>query len=137
MTVYLETTAALRDVLDGGGAEQIRRSLRDAELVITSRLTLAEVARVLARLQRQDPIRSAAIAPREASFLRDVDLWAVYPVDEAIWTRSGRAFPVEPVRTLDAIHLATIEAIAGPFSPLTVLSTDERIRQNAGVMRIG
>lgn len=42
-----------------------------------------------------------------------------------------QSFPVEPVRTLDAIHLATALEWHKRIEPVAVLSTDERVRSNA------
>jgi predicted nucleic acid-binding protein len=136
LRLYLETSAALRDILEGEGGVQVRALLRRAELVVTSRLTLAEVGRVLARMRLADPELAARVAAREAEFLRDSELWAIHPVDEPIWDRCARPFPVEPVRTMDAVHLATIETLLGPLGPLTVVSTDDRVRSNAAAMRL-
>jgi predicted nucleic acid-binding protein len=129
--VYVETSAILRDLLDGDGAPEIRETLRRAEIVVTSRLTLAEVRRVLARLRVLQPAASAAIAAREAQLESEADLWTIQPVDEPIFARCGRPFPKEPVRTLDAIHLATVERVSGALPRLVVLSTDDRVRTNA------
>ena len=46
----------------------------------------------------------------------------------AVLQRASEPFPVEPVRSLDAIHLATL-AIAG--AGITVLSNDYRVNHNA------
>jgi predicted nucleic acid-binding protein len=121
----------LRDVLGGEHEETIRAHLRGAATVVASRLTLAEVMRVLARLRASDPVIAARVGPRESAFLADSERWGIDPVDEAVWARSARPFPVEPVRMLDAIHLATIEKLSGVLARLTVLSTDERVRRNA------
>jgi predicted nucleic acid-binding protein len=129
--LYLESSAALRDLLGGDRHEEIRRLLTEAEVVATSRCTLAEVGRVFARLRVLEPQAAAAAAAREAQFQSDSELWVVQPVDEAIWLRCGRPFPVEPIRTLDAIHLATIEVLSGVLERLVVLSTDGRVRANA------
>jgi predicted nucleic acid-binding protein len=99
--------------------------------VVTSRLTLAEVARALARLRVQNPEAASRMAQREAAFLADSERWGIDPVDETVWARCGRAFPVEPVRLLDAVHLATIERLSGAAPDLVVLSTDDRVRSNA------
>jgi predicted nucleic acid-binding protein len=131
MNLYLESSAVLRDLLDGDQADVIREALRTADTVVTSRLTLAEVARVLVRLRISDPEVAARIAVRESSFVSESELWIVQPVDDDILARCGRPFPAEPVRTLDAIHLATIERISGAVDPLTVVSTDDRVRSNA------
>ncbi len=44
--------------------------------------------------------------------------------------RAGEAFPVEPVRTLDAIHLATALQFARALPGLSVLTFDRRILAN-------
>jgi predicted nucleic acid-binding protein len=131
VNVYLESSAALRDVLEGAAGDTVRATLSAAAVVATSRLTLAEVSRVLARLRVLEPAVAAAIAPREAEFQADTELWAIQPVDDDIWARCSRPFPVEPVRLLDAVHLATIEKLSGALTGLVVLSTDDRVRRNA------
>ena len=132
MTLYVESSAALRAILGGDGDARIRELLAvEHQLVVTSRLTLAEVARVLARLRACRPADAVRAATREAALLRAAELWLIHPVDEEVLGRCGRPFPVEPVRTLDAIHLATVERLAGAVTPLAVLSTDDRVRLNA------
>jgi predicted nucleic acid-binding protein len=59
---------------------------------------------------------------------------AVLPVTDDVLVRVGKPFPVEPVRTLDAIHLATAAALADEPQLLTILTRDERIRANASVI---
>lgn len=134
MNVYLESSAALRDLLEGEQAEAIRSRLREASLVVTSRLTLAEVARVLVRLRALNAAAAARVAAREAAFVADSERWGIDAIDDGVWARCGRPFPVEPVRLLDAVHLATIEKLSAVLTGLTVLSTDERVRQNASAL---
>lgn len=52
-----------------------------------------------------------------------------YPHEVA--RRAEGVFPVEPVRTLDAIHLASALFLRESFPELLILSTDERVRRNA------
>ncbi len=134
MNLYVESSAALRDILEGDGAPAIRALLAQAEHVAASQLTLGEVRRVLARLRVVDPEVAARVAPREAEFESDTEFWALFPIDGDILARCGRPFPVEPVRMLDAIHLATVERLSGVLPALTVLSTDERVRRNAAAL---
>jgi hypothetical protein len=56
---------------------------------------------------------------------------SVIAVSEYVLTRASHPFPAEPVRTLDAIHLATVEQLGGPPQLLTVVTRDARIRENA------
>jgi hypothetical protein len=52
-------------------------------------------------------------------------------VTEAVLARAGRPFPVEPIRTLDAVHLATAEALGEPPQLVTILTRDVRVGDNA------
>ena len=45
--------------------------------------------------------------------------------------RAGRPFPIEPVRTLDAIHLATLETLGDTPQLISVITRDARVRENA------
>ena len=47
------------------------------------------------------------------------------------FTEAARPFPIEPVRTLDAIHLATIEEIGETPPFITIVTRDRRVRENA------
>lgn len=58
----------------------------------------------------------------------------IVSVTEAILAHAGRPFPIEPVRTLDAIHLATAAALGEPPALVTVVSRDSRVRNNASAL---
>jgi hypothetical protein len=52
-------------------------------------------------------------------------------IADSILDRAGRPFPLEPIRALDAIHLATAEFLGDPPQLVTVLTRDARVRDNA------
>jgi predicted nucleic acid-binding protein len=52
-------------------------------------------------------------------------------VTDAVLDRVGRPFPVEPVRTLDAVHLATAELLGEPPPLVVFVTRDDRVRANA------
>jgi hypothetical protein len=52
-------------------------------------------------------------------------------ITDAVLTRAGRPFPAEPIRTLDAIHVATAESLGEPPQLVTVITRDTRVRDNA------
>ena len=58
-------------------------------------------------------------------------------VDRAVLDRVRRPFPVEPIRTLDAIHLATAELLNAPPQLVTIVTRDERVRENAQALGYG
>jgi predicted nucleic acid-binding protein len=55
----------------------------------------------------------------------------VVAVTDAVLARVRRSFPVEPIRTLDAVHLATAELLGEPPPLMTIVTRDARVRENA------
>ena len=55
----------------------------------------------------------------------------VVGLTEDILARVGRPFPVEPVRTLDAVHIATVESLGEPPQLITIVTRDQRVRDTA------
>ena len=51
--------------------------------------------------------------------------------DRRVLSRAGRPFPVEPIRTLDAVHLATAELLGEPPQLVTIVTRDARAGDNA------
>jgi hypothetical protein len=57
--------------------------------------------------------------------------WAVLEMSVPVASRAEQAFPVEPVRTLDALPLASALLLRHSIPDLVVVSTDARVRANA------
>jgi hypothetical protein len=55
----------------------------------------------------------------------------VVAVTDAVLARVRRRFPVEPIRTLDAVHLATAELLGEPPPLMTIVTRGGRVRENA------
>ncbi|MBL8223025.1 MAG: PIN domain-containing protein [Bryobacterales bacterium] len=55
----------------------------------------------------------------------------IVSISEQILAQAAHLFPVEPVRTLDAIHLATVQAVSEAPGLWVVVTRDQRIRDNA------
>jgi len=108
-----------------------QEALRAPGRRVTSRLTLTEANRGVVRARAagrltQAQERRAIRALR--TFASRCDLVAVV---DSILDRAGRPFPVAPIRTLDAIHLATAEFLGDPPQLVTVLTRDVGVRDNA------
>jgi hypothetical protein len=52
-------------------------------------------------------------------------------ITDAVLARAGRPFPVEPIRTLGALHLATEELLGEPPQLVTIVTRDSRFIDNA------
>jgi predicted nucleic acid-binding protein len=129
--VYAESSAVLRWLLGHADARVIEASLSGAHEVVASALTSTEVARTLQRLvvTKQMPATDQAMV--WATFTRAAAHWKMRACSDEVLVRAGAPFPLEPVRTLDAIHLATAALHQSDVGTLTMLSCDERVRDNA------
>ncbi|MBI5481043.1 MAG: PIN domain-containing protein [Deltaproteobacteria bacterium] len=131
MRVYAETSAVLAALFGESEGETVAGILDNAEATLTSMLTLAEVERAFCRLPEVAGPAAAKLAARRPDFLAASADWIVMPVSSEILFRCGHRFPVEPVRTLDAVHLGTIERVQQVVPDVVVVSTDRRVRTNA------
>lgn len=102
--------------------------------MLASSLTLIECERVLIRAVATHLLPEAVAAERRAVLARTADHWVVFHLDAEVMERARRPFPAEPIRTLDAIHLATAVLARSLVPDLAVLSLDERIRRSAEQM---
>lgn len=133
--VYAESSAVLAWLLGETRGSEVADALRDAEAVIASDLTLVECERVLVRGWSTGLLSEAERIDQSAALARAAAHWVRLRVDADIIERALRPFPVEPVRTLDALHLASA-LVARSVAPDTrILSLDQRVRENA--VRLG
>ena len=131
MRLYAESSAILAWLFDEAMAQPIEELLDISELVATSELTLVEVERVIVRATAEDRLDQANSKTAHDRLHEAARYWILYRLDERILDRAGRRFPVEPVRTLDAIHLASALEAYDAIPNLAVLTLDKRIRQNS------
>lgn len=134
MTLYAETSAVLRWLFAEAGGETVRAALAAAEKVASSRLALIETRRVVRRAEREGRITAAQGADLRAVFAQAVSTWAIVEISEEIARRAEDGFPSEPVRTLDAIHLASALFLRESFPDLVMLTADERVRTNSALL---
>lgn len=136
-TLYLETSAVLAWLFDQSRADEVRAAVDAAEQIVTSSLTLAETERALVRAENQKALRAGDAQKLRGILQRAQTSWLRMSVSDDVLTRVSMPYPVEPIRTLDAIHLATALAFTKGLPDLQVLSLDRRIQQNAEAMGIG
>lgn len=136
MIVYVESSAVLAWVLGESTGEEMRRLLAGSERVVSSTLTPLESARALARDASSGRVdRKQELAARQLLDTAAAS-WVLMEMSGPVLRRARAAFPVEPVRTLDAIHLATAAAFHEAHAALTVLTLDHRVRDNAVALGI-
>lgn len=131
MNLYAESSAILAWLLDEDSALEVRHSLAAAEFIVASDLTLIECDRVLIRAVTLGELTEAEAADRRAHLVDVASHWHILNVAPEIVDRARQPFPGEPIRTLDAIHLAFALTARTAIVGLKLLSLDERIRKAA------
>lgn len=128
MTVYAESSAVLAWLLGEEAAPRVRRALAAADIVVASDLTLIECDRVLIRALVLGHITEGDAADRRAHLNAAATHWNVLRIGPEIVDRARQPFPGEPIRTLDALHLASALAARSAVAGVELLSLDDRIR---------
>lgn len=131
MNLYAESSAVLAWLLDEPTAPAVRRLLGDAEIIIASDLTLIECDRVLRRAVALGELTEADAADRRAHLVAAAAHWQLLRIAGEVVDRARQPFPGDMVRTLDAIHLASLLMARSAVVGLRLLSLDERMRQSA------
>jgi predicted nucleic acid-binding protein len=129
MKIYAESSAVLAWLFGEEAAPRVREVLSKAELVLASDLTLLECDRVLIRAVALGEIDETGAADRRAHLNRAAAHWHVLRLSTEIVDRARHRFPAEPIRTLDAMHLASALAARSGVAGVELLSLDERIRR--------
>lgn len=129
----IETSAVLRAVLESGLSPEVEARLSRARVLITSRLSLVEAARALHRLRQEGQVAESALADAT----RELDrLWSrceVWEITGTICELAAAVAPTRPLRTLDAIHLATFLAARRRLGDVSLLTADRRLEEAAAL----
>jgi predicted nucleic acid-binding protein len=128
-TLYVESSALLRLLLEGD--TQLAESFERFPRFLTSALTLVEVTRALSRARRDDRLTASSFERVHAHLAAFVNACGVVEITGDVRRRAALAFPVEPVRSLDAIHLATVLVWADLAGPMVLATCDDRIARSA------
>jgi predicted nucleic acid-binding protein len=126
---YIESSALVAALLEGDAAAL--KSVRTGGRQVTSALTIAETARAILRAR----VGARLTADEERAAVRALRRFErrsfMVAVTDSVLARVRRPFPVEPIRTLDAVHLATAELLGEPPPLVTIVTRDARVRDNA------
>ncbi len=139
MNIYVETSALLAWLFHEPPANKIAKSLAEGKNILSSSLTVIEAERALLRMESSKSLKAAQVRELRNRLLATISRWQLLTISEEIEVRAREKFPIEPIRTLDAIHLATALEFLAPFPDLVVLSLDDRILNNLeplGLLRL-
>jgi hypothetical protein len=129
--LYAESSAVLRWLFNDTRGDEVLDHLRRARKVVASRLTVIECRRAARRAVGEARLTESQLGDVLAVLAQSTARWAVLDVTPEVADRAGGRFPAEPVRTLAAIHLASMSILRESLPELAVLSTDDRVRANS------
>lgn len=131
MKLYAESSAVLAWLFGEDAGEDVWPTLEAADRVVASDLTTVEVLRGIGRAVFSGLATEADGAERSGEYRRVASQWTFLRLDGPVLERAARPFPEEPIRTLDALHLASALGAREAGEDVTVLSLDRRVRENA------
>jgi len=124
LTLYAESSAVLAWLLGDPRAGAVRDVLASAEAVVASDLTLIECERVVIRASTLGELSEAEASSRRASLAAAASHWTTLRLGTDVVDRARRRFPHEPVRTFDALHLASALTAKAAIADLGFLSLE-------------
>ena len=127
--LYLDTSALLKAFIAEDGTSEVRAWMRTADVHASSAIAGLETASALARLAREGG-GTAAIGKAKAAFEEAWKDFAQVEVDEVLG-EAARLVELHPLRSLDAIHLASALRIQGSGHAIQFACFDDRLRAAA------
>lgn len=129
--LYAESSAVLTWLFDEPRAPDAIRELENAATIVTSELTRIECARAIHRAASQGVLARNQVAMLLAQLDAATSQWDRIELRDRVADLASAPFPAEPLRALDAIHLASALVARDVWRETAVLSFDDRVRRNA------
>jgi predicted nucleic acid-binding protein len=134
VVIYAESSAVLSWLFDEPRAADVMNAIESAELVVMSDLAAVECARAILRALQRERIDQAQANALYAAFISAASQWDRLEIGERVISLASGPFPAEPIRALDALHLASAVLVRDEWPDMAVLSFDERVRANAAAL---
>ncbi|MBA7674868.1 hypothetical protein ES703_83093 [subsurface metagenome] len=128
--LYIETSAILSWLFGEPDSHEVIDTINRHETVVSSVLSIVETGRALIRAEIEGIINAGEHQRLKGLFTEHSISWAYLEINSSIRKRASQPFPVEPVRSLDAIHISTAIEFLQIYPDLVVLSFDKRIVDN-------
>ena len=136
MTAYFaDTSAVAKRYIAESGSKWVNGWIKPAagNVIVISDLAKVEMISVFARRRREGAITIDEFALLKNAFLLDVDTqYVAVSIREDTLAEARRLLDVYPLRTLDAIHLASaLQAALILGQPLVFVSADQNLNNAA------
>jgi predicted nucleic acid-binding protein len=122
---YFDTSAFVKRYVMENGSRTVRRLLR-SHRVVSSVLLGIEVRSAVRRRRDERAITPRAYTRLMRRIATDEQAWSQVPVSDAVLAIARSTVVSHPVRTLDAIHVASAETLARSELRLPFVTADAR-----------
>jgi predicted nucleic acid-binding protein len=112
VTVYLDTSSAIKLYISEAGSDEVRRLARDATIVATSAVTYAETRAALARLRRESALTVATFRSAKRQFEDQWPNFMKLDATDALCRTAGEFAERYRLRGFDSVHLASFAEVA-------------------------
>ncbi len=129
-SIYIESSAILTWLFGEPEVETVVNMINESEIVISSVLSIIETKRALLRAEFQQEITPSDAQRLKGQFSNTIIGWSFLEITESVRDRAAQPFPTEPIRSLDAIHLASMLELLQLYPDMEALSFDNRIIDN-------
>ena len=112
MTLYLDTSSAIKLYVLEAGSDVVRALVGDAAVVATSAITYAETRAGLARLRREGALTVSKYTAAKREFEQQWPSFLTLDATNALCRTAGELAERYRLRGLDSVHLATFAEVA-------------------------
>lgn len=113
--LYLDTSALMKLWLYEPTSEEVHRAFEDAPRVASCAIARLEARATLARVLRERRLPYAHLPVVEQKVAQDLDQMTFLGVDDYLITAAGALASRHPLKSLDALHLATALVLPHTF----------------------
>ena len=135
MWAYFDTSALVKRYIDESGRREVLQLLRRHECVASAVLPV-ELRSALRRRVAEGTLEAARVPQILKRVSADRAYWTLVEVGAEVLRAAEKLVAVHPLRTLDAIHVASAQLFAAGVSQpdLMFVSADKRQIEAAGVI---
>ena len=136
MWAYFDTSALVKRYVDEPGRREVQQLLRRHDCV-TSALLSVELRSALRRRVTERTLDNLHVSEILKRVMADHAYWTVIEVGAGVLSGAEALVSVHPLRTLDAIHVASAQLFASRLpiaADLIFVSADKRQTEAAGAI---
>jgi uncharacterized protein len=136
MWAYFDTSALVKRYVDEAGRREVLKLLRQHECVASAVLPV-ELRSALRRRVAEGTVQAARVPEILKRVSVDRAYWTLVDVGAEVLSAAEKLVAVHPLRTLDAIHVASAQVFAAGMSEPDLMFVSADKRQTDAAAAIG